>query len=624
MLKFLLKGLCVGLASVLLYNFVILPVTVPELVLDDRWTEEDLSWRSEDIFWFIQVTDIHISKYVWPDIQESLEEFMSTTLDTIGPGLMLVSGDLTDGKDKGGVDSFQIKQEWQTYSHILAKHNVLNKTVYLDIRGNHDTFDVHHINHTNNLHREYSIKGVEYPSTYVYDYEFGGKIYSFFAVDATLKTGPKKVFNFLGQLSSQDLVDIQAEKRTRDNNTQIFFGHYPSSCIVAPSPGFRSLLQGGLVYLSGHLHTLGGLAPELYSLHRGGTPELELGDWKENRKFRVLAIDNGILTFSDNVAGDWPVVVVTNPKSSRFLAPKVEPLQKIRKSSEIRILAFSPFGLKQVQVQINSEQPELCKKHPSVPDLYLLPWHPELLPPFNKLTVLATDHDGNTKTVKLDFQVEFDQMINSYSLYARMILMTDVITVLQAVWVTSIVLALLPVLLARYRSSVLRELYSLSTCTKMSELAEFSPFFYLYCTTAILVGFGPWHVGEILSGHTGVVFPWGLVVAGQFLPSFYPYVFAFVHLIFFQTPLFWSLLYKFKWRLERSSSKVLLAVSNIPVTLVLSSQAIMLTVLYYFPSKLGIFREICLMIAPVEISTIIVGFILNGLVSYRVGESRRA
>ena len=30
---------------------------------------------------------------------------------------------------------------------------------------------------------------------------------------------------------------------------------------------------------------------------RSGTPELELGDWKENRKYRVLAIDNGILTF---------------------------------------------------------------------------------------------------------------------------------------------------------------------------------------------------------------------------------------------------------------------------------------------------------------------------------------
>jgi hypothetical protein len=30
---------------------------------------------------------------------------------------------------------------------------------------------------------------------------------------------------------------------------------------------------------------------------RSGTPELELGDWKENRKFRILAVDNGILSF---------------------------------------------------------------------------------------------------------------------------------------------------------------------------------------------------------------------------------------------------------------------------------------------------------------------------------------
>ena len=62
--------------------------------------------------------------------------------------------------------------------------------------------------------------------------------------------------------------------------------------------------------------------------------------------------------------------MVTNPKNSRFLAPKVEPLQKIRKSSEIRILAFSPFGLKQVQVQINSEQPgKYCAKYFTEPAL---------------------------------------------------------------------------------------------------------------------------------------------------------------------------------------------------------------------------------------------------------------
>jgi hypothetical protein len=37
--------------------------------------------------------------------------------------------------------------------------------------------------------------------------------------------------------------------------------------------------------------------PQPWSNLRSGTPELELGDWKENRKFRILAVDNGILSF---------------------------------------------------------------------------------------------------------------------------------------------------------------------------------------------------------------------------------------------------------------------------------------------------------------------------------------
>ena len=45
--------------------------------------------------------------------------------------------------------------------------------------------------------------------------------------------------------------------------------------------------------------------------------------------------------YSDERHGEWPVVLVTNPKDSRFLAPSVEPVQKIRLSAQIRILAFS-------------------------------------------------------------------------------------------------------------------------------------------------------------------------------------------------------------------------------------------------------------------------------------------
>lgn len=73
------------------------------------------------------------------------------------------------------------------------------------------------------------------------------------------------------------------------------------------------------------------------------------------------------------------------------------------------------------------------------------------------------------------------------------------------------------------------------------------------------------------------------------------------------------------WRAyETSDSKIILALTNIPVTIVLSLQAILLIVLYYFPSNLGIFREIAIMLAPMEIVTIMIGFILNGIVSFHI------
>merc|ERR1719284_823595 len=107
-----------------------------------------------------------------------------------------------------------------------------------------------------------------------------------------MNPGPKKLFNFLGHLPENKLVELSLLRRPA-----------------------MEMMRGGLVYLSGHLHTLGGLAPELYTLHHTGTPELELGDWKENRRYRLLAVDNGVLSFVDIKHGDWPVVLVTNPKN---------------------------------------------------------------------------------------------------------------------------------------------------------------------------------------------------------------------------------------------------------------------------------------------------------------------
>jgi hypothetical protein len=48
-----------------------------------------------------------------------------------------------------------------------------------------------------------------------------------------------------------------------------------------------------------------------------------------------------------------------------------------------------------------------------------------------------------------------------------------------------------------------------------------------------------------------------------------------------------------------------------------------LLLLYYYPSRLGILREIAILIAPMELLTIGLGFAANALVSYHITESRK-
>ena len=64
-------------------------------------------------------------------------KFCSETLGTIHPELVLVTGDLTDAKEKDRIGSQQYLKEWETYNKILRETNVTQMFPWLDIRGNH-------------------------------------------------------------------------------------------------------------------------------------------------------------------------------------------------------------------------------------------------------------------------------------------------------------------------------------------------------------------------------------------------------------------------------------------------------------------------------------------------------
>lgn len=120
-----------------------------------------------------------------------------------------------------------------------------------------------------------------------------GELYSFIAVDACLNPGVKRPFNFIGILTANDTNAIdQMIENTRDTGGHytVWFGHYPTSCVITMGVNNWNLRDkigesaDGIVYLCGHLHTLGGIVPQMYSLQKSGFLELELADWKTSRK----------------------------------------------------------------------------------------------------------------------------------------------------------------------------------------------------------------------------------------------------------------------------------------------------------------------------------------------------
>ena len=92
--------------------------------------------------------------------------------------------------------------------------------------------------------------GKKHQRHYAYNFTNGNDRYSFVAADACVSPSPKRPYNFVGVLTSQD---IQSLKEIRDQTVQIrsnftvWFGHYPTSSIVMPHYNIRHLIKYALL-----------------------------------------------------------------------------------------------------------------------------------------------------------------------------------------------------------------------------------------------------------------------------------------------------------------------------------------------------------------------------------------
>ncbi|KAI5751349.1 hypothetical protein M8J77_006623 [Diaphorina citri] len=387
-----------------------------------------------NLFWFLQISDIHISIFHDKSRISEFHKFCNETVDIIHPSLVIASGDLTDAKEKNELGSQQYEEEWQHYWNTLQSTHITNKTIWLDTRGNHDNFNLPSLDSHTNFYRKYSIQGQTYPRSYVYHLTpQDHPPVAFVALDACLDPGPRRPFNFIGVLDTSEIEHVEGIVRDNVNMSHsVWFGHYPTSTIL--SQGYQHVRdimskdKTAVAYLCGHLHQLGGAVPHMYTRQQNGILELELADWKNSRTFRVAAFDHGLFSFVDVPHGQWPVILITNPKHAQFLSPR-EPVKSMLHSKHIRILVFSPADIREVSIRLDSDTEWSPCRHVSGP-LYVHQWDPSLYSEhIHTLHVRAVDVTGSTTTQSQPFSLDGTRI--PFQFLPRLLLMVNVTTFFQ-------------------------------------------------------------------------------------------------------------------------------------------------------------------------------------------------
>ncbi|KAJ2365388.1 hypothetical protein H4S01_003273 [Coemansia sp. RSA 2610] len=335
---------------------------------------------SDRVLTFVHATDVHVSKYVaWGGLAH-FQHFLRTAVPLIAPRLVLVTGDLTDGKDRQKLVSQQQPDEWRAYRRALDESGVLqrfNGTFYRDQRGNHDCFNVFAADARTNYYATHSASRDSSGYALRLDEPYGA--YAFVASDGCPRHGFARPLNFFGYLDARDMRALEQRlDGARGANHTFWLNHYPASTMVygRHRRAFAELARQVSVVLCGHLHQLaGGLGAQLQAYReRLGFWELELGDMKEHAVYRVYAVDHDLVSFVDvtlplpavplpnprllDARADAPlphppVVLVTNPKDARYLLPAHEPLHRMRHSAFIRALVWTDQPVARVDITID-------------------------------------------------------------------------------------------------------------------------------------------------------------------------------------------------------------------------------------------------------------------------------
>ena len=369
------------------------------------------------VTWLVQLSDLHISAHSYPERCASpacsralappltraaarseldLSRFATRLLRRLRPAALLLSGDLTDSKTESRVGSLQYEEEWagvRRAAEALRAAASLPPTHLLAVRGNHDTFGVAERGGAHDHFGAWrSEEGAAEARAHRLLLGLGtadSPHVTLLQLDASLSPGWRRPCNFAGSWSEAEAEAELGPLGAPAGGVQLAFGHFPLAFIEgrrverrsgasASALGSQLAARGVTAYLCGHLHWRFG--DRLHHWHsfeshmfesnaRLPLLELEAGDWKQSRAWRLLALDASAagggapalsfrdFAFESHKAGPL-VVLITSPPDARYHHPTPQPSAALGAPATeqpfVRALVFPPKGISPAQLTVTA------------------------------------------------------------------------------------------------------------------------------------------------------------------------------------------------------------------------------------------------------------------------------
>ncbi|XP_020592068.1 putative metallophosphoesterase At3g03305 [Phalaenopsis equestris] len=449
-----------AVAACSFFFLLLIQTSVSSASLDRRRTIVEVEGGPDGVVWVVQLSDLHFSVF-HSERAVDFKRFIGPALSMINPALVLITGDLTDGKSKDLLTMKQEEAEWIEYQNVtedVIMRSGLDKKVFYDVRGNHDSFGVPDFGGEYDFYSKYSINARLKRDGNVQSVtlQYKGWKHLFVGVDSFMEIGLRGPTNLFGHLTDELLSDLDKElgqwdARSTESITKISFGHFPLSFTATTVTGKNIkdvFLKHSLsAYLCGHLHTRFGKNLKRHhvestgtyyqlNMHQGNPSyknnencsanaefskefwEWEIGDWRRSRSMRIVAIDSGHVSFLDldyHLGSKDTIILPTFPLDSRFMHRISSPRdfqclsKEISSFETVRTLIFSRRVIVSVSLKIydsrsghfhlvlDQEMIKL-KANETRGDMYVAPWNWRAFidpsPDRFLLQIVATDISG--------------------------------------------------------------------------------------------------------------------------------------------------------------------------------------------------------------------------------------